>query len=60
MLAADVPAELEGGAPAVVARALEQGIVLNATGPLTLRFLPPLVVTERDVEQVLEFLQEAL
>ena len=34
----------EGGAPAVVARALEQGIVLNATGPLTLRFLPPLVV----------------
>jgi acetylornithine/N-succinyldiaminopimelate aminotransferase len=60
MLAADVPADLEGGAPAVVARALDQGIVLNATGPLTLRFLPPLVVTERDVERVLEFLQEAL
>ncbi len=60
MLGADVPAELEGGAPAVVARALEQGIVLNATGPLTLRFLPPLVVTERDVERVLEFLREAL
>ena len=58
MLGADVPAELEGGAPAVVARALEQGIVLNATGPVTLRFLPPLVVTERDVEQVLEFLRE--
>ena len=60
MLGADVPAELEGGAPAVVARALEQGIVLNATGPLTLRFLPPLVVTERDVDRVLEFLREAL
>jgi acetylornithine/N-succinyldiaminopimelate aminotransferase len=55
-----VPAELEGGAPAVVARALEQGIVLNATGPLTLRFLPPLVVTERDVDRVLEFLKDAL
>jgi 4-aminobutyrate aminotransferase-like enzyme len=34
--------------------------VLNAIGPLTLRFLPPLVVTDRDVDQVLEFLREAL
>jgi acetylornithine/succinyldiaminopimelate/putrescine aminotransferase len=60
MLGADVPAELEGGAAAVVARALEQGIVLNATGPLTLRFLPPLVITDRDVDQVLEYLRQAL
>jgi predicted acetylornithine/succinylornithine family transaminase len=60
MLAADVPAEREGGAPAIVARALEEGIVLNATGPRTLRFLPPLVVTERDVDQVLAFLRELL
>jgi acetylornithine/N-succinyldiaminopimelate aminotransferase len=60
MLGADVPAELEGGAPAVVARALEEGIVLNAIGPLTLRFLPPLVITDRDLDQVLEFLREAL
>jgi acetylornithine/N-succinyldiaminopimelate aminotransferase len=43
-----------------VARALEQGIVLNATGPVTLRFLPPLVVTDRDVERVLEFLRQVL
>jgi acetylornithine/N-succinyldiaminopimelate aminotransferase len=60
MLAADVPAEREGGAPAVVARGLEEGLVLNATGPVTLRFLPPLVVTERDVDRVLDFLTEAL
>jgi len=60
MLGADVPAELEGGAPAVVARALEEGIVLNAIGPLTLRFLPPLVITDRDLDQVLDFLREAL
>jgi acetylornithine/N-succinyldiaminopimelate aminotransferase len=60
MLAADVPAERDGGAPAVVARALDAGIVLNATGPVTVRFLPPLVVTERDVDGVLAFLDEAL
>jgi acetylornithine/N-succinyldiaminopimelate aminotransferase len=60
MLAADVPAERDGGAPAVVARALDAGIVLNATGPVTVRFLPPLVVTERDVDRVLAFLDEAL
>jgi acetylornithine aminotransferase len=43
-----------------VARGLEEGIVLNATGPVTVRFLPPLVVTERDVDRVLDFLTEAL
>jgi acetylornithine/N-succinyldiaminopimelate aminotransferase len=60
MLAADVPAEREGGAPAVVARGLEEGLVLNATGPVTVRFLPPLVVTEREVDRVLDFLGEVL
>jgi len=60
MLGADMPAGREGGAQAVVTRALEEGIVLNATGPLTLRFLPPLVVTERDVDTVLGFLERAL
>jgi acetylornithine/succinyldiaminopimelate/putrescine aminotransferase len=60
MLGADVPSGREGGASAVVARALEAGIVLNATGPVTLRFLPPLVVTEREVDRVLDFLREEL
>jgi predicted acetylornithine/succinylornithine family transaminase len=60
MLGADLPADREGGAPAVVSRALEAGIVLNATGPVTLRFLPPLVVGEREVDRVLNFLREAL
>jgi acetylornithine/N-succinyldiaminopimelate aminotransferase len=60
MLAADLPSGYAGGAPAVVTRALEEKIVLNATGPTTLRFLPPLVVTERDIDRVLEFLGEAL
>jgi acetylornithine/N-succinyldiaminopimelate aminotransferase len=29
---------------------LEQRLVVNATGPQTLRFLPPLVIEERDVD----------
>ena len=40
-----VAAEVDFDAPALVRRALEeQALILNATGPGTLRFLPPLVV----------------
>jgi predicted acetylornithine/succinylornithine family transaminase len=46
MLAADV----DRSAPDVVARALtEQRLVINATGPQTLRFLPPLTIGESHV-----------
>ena len=49
MLAADLP-----DAPALVRRALlEQRLVLNATGPGTVRFLPPLVVTSDQVDDAL-------
>ena len=40
-----------GGAPDLVRRALlEQRLVLNATGPATVRLLPPLVVGEAEVD----------
>jgi acetylornithine/N-succinyldiaminopimelate aminotransferase len=46
MLAADI----DRSAPEVVSRALhEQRLVVNATGPQTLRFLPPLIVDESHV-----------
>jgi acetylornithine/succinyldiaminopimelate/putrescine aminotransferase len=57
MAGADLP---QPTAADVVRAGLEAGLVLNATGPSTLRFLPPLVVTERDVDRVLEFLREVL
>jgi acetylornithine/succinyldiaminopimelate/putrescine aminotransferase len=57
MLAADLP---EPRAPDVVRAGLDAGIVLNATGPSTLRFLPPLVVSEAEIDRVLAFLGEAL
>jgi acetylornithine/N-succinyldiaminopimelate aminotransferase len=53
--------ELDVAAPAVVRRALlEQRLVLNATGPSTLRLLPPLTIDEADVHEALARLERAL
>lgn len=41
-------------APAVVLKGLSCGLLLNATGPHTLRFLPPLVCTDHDVDVLVE------
>lgn len=51
MIGADVAEGIN--APAVVAAGLEAGFLLNATGPSTLRFLPPLVCTKRDVDKLI-------
>jgi acetylornithine/N-succinyldiaminopimelate aminotransferase len=49
-----VAADVEADAPAVARRALlEQRLVVNATGPATLRFLPPLIVDEADIDEAL-------
>ena len=47
-------------APDVVAAGLEAGLVLNATGPHTLRFLPPLICTKDDVDVLVERLRTLL
>jgi len=53
--------ELDVGAPAVVARALlEQRLVINATGPSTLRLLPALNIGGGEVEEALRRLRAAL
>ena len=49
------------GAPELVRRALvEQRLVLNATGPRTVRLLPPLVVGEAEVDDALARLRALL
>ena len=49
-----MPAIENEGAPDLVRRALlEQRLVLNATGPTTVRFLPPLIVGEADIDEAL-------
>jgi predicted acetylornithine/succinylornithine family transaminase len=46
--------DLDADAPALARRALlEQRLVVNATGPATLRFLPPLIVGEADIDEAL-------
>ncbi len=53
--------ELDVPAPDVVRRVLvEQRLILNATGPTTVRLLPPLIVSESEIDTALERLGAAL
>jgi acetylornithine/N-succinyldiaminopimelate aminotransferase len=53
--------ELDVPAPAVVRRALlSERLIVNATGPTTVRLLPPLIVSEADIDDALERLGAAL
>jgi acetylornithine/N-succinyldiaminopimelate aminotransferase len=57
MVAADVDAD----APGIARRALlEQRLVINATGPRTLRMLPPLIVAEAEIDEALSRLYALL
>lgn len=58
MVAADVAESID--ANDVVARALGEGLLLNATGAHTLRFLPPLVCEEAHVDALMESLARLL
>jgi len=52
MVAADVEAAAD--APGIARRALlEQHLIVNATGPATLRLLPPLIVAEAEIDDAL-------
>jgi acetylornithine/succinyldiaminopimelate/putrescine aminotransferase len=49
------------GAPELVRRALlEERLVLNATGPSTMRFLPPLIVGEAEIDEALARVRRVL
>jgi predicted acetylornithine/succinylornithine family transaminase len=60
MIGVDLPQKRAGDAPKVVSDALDERIILNATGPDTVRLLPPLIISEEDVDRVLGFLEETL
>jgi predicted acetylornithine/succinylornithine family transaminase len=56
-----VAAELDRSAPDVVRAALlERRLVVNATGPRTIRFLPPLVVTAAELDEGVDRLRDLL
>jgi acetylornithine/N-succinyldiaminopimelate aminotransferase len=55
MLAIDVT---DADAPELARRALlEQHLIVNATGPATIRLEPPLIVTETEIDEALERLE---
>jgi predicted acetylornithine/succinylornithine family transaminase len=56
-----VACDLDLDAPQVVRRALiEQRLVVNATGPVTMRMLPPLVIGEDEIKDCVERLRSVL
>ena len=58
MVAVDLSEECD--AHAITVAALDAGLLLNSTGPHTLRFLPPLVCTREDVDELVERLATLL
>jgi acetylornithine/succinyldiaminopimelate/putrescine aminotransferase len=52
---------IEGGAPELVTRALsEERLVLNATGPTTVRLLPPLIIDRAQADEAVRRLTKLL
>ncbi len=50
----------EDVAEAVLLGCLESGLLLNRVKPNTLRFMPPLIITEQDVDRALGILEKVL
>lgn len=51
---------LRGAAKPVVARARERGLLLVGAGPAVVRFVPPLTVTEDEIDRAVAIVEEAL
>ncbi|WP_272945294.1 aspartate aminotransferase family protein [Paenibacillus gorillae] len=57
LLAFDVP---ESSAQSLVAQSMEEGLLINAPKPSTIRLMPPLIATKSDVDEMIRLLQQAL
>ncbi|HEV7215235.1 MAG TPA: aspartate aminotransferase family protein [Chloroflexota bacterium] len=57
MIAFDLAQDL---APTLVLKGLGEGLILNATGPRTVRIVPPLILTRREVDEGISLLRQAL
>ncbi|MGD0021502.1 MAG: acetylornithine transaminase [Smithellaceae bacterium] len=44
----------------IVNRCLQKGLLINSTGGKTLRFVPPLIITNQDVNHAINILDEAM
>ena len=52
--------EVTCGASAVVNACFDNGVVLLSAGPDVVRFLPPFIITEKDVDFLTETLKKAV
>ncbi|MBO8137892.1 MAG: acetylornithine transaminase [Desulfotomaculum sp.] len=52
--------ELDGPGQEVVSRCQEQGLLINCVGGNVLRFLPPLIVSEKEINTAVDILDKAL
>jgi len=52
--------DLVDEAAPVLRRALERGLLVLGAGPKTLRFLPPYVVTDGEIDEGLQILRDCL
>jgi acetylornithine aminotransferase len=50
--------ELEMDAKTVVSDCLKRGILINATGEHVLRFVPPLIITQPEIDRLLDVLSQ--
>ena len=50
--------ELDAAVPGkeIVAKALEKGFIINCAGHNTLRFVPPLIITQADIDALCDVL----
>ena len=58
MLAAGLAEGLDAAAAGT--RALEGGLVVNVPEPGTIRLLPPLIISDEEIDRALEILADAL
>ncbi|HEX7092216.1 MAG TPA: aminotransferase class III-fold pyridoxal phosphate-dependent enzyme, partial [Nitrospiraceae bacterium] len=50
--------ELNMDGKAVVSECLARGILINATGEHVLRFVPPLIITQLEIDRLLDTLDQ--
>jgi acetylornithine aminotransferase len=50
--------EVEMDAKTVVGECLKRGLLINAAGEHILRFVPPLIISQREIDRLLEVLSQ--
>ncbi|HDQ04870.1 MAG TPA: acetylornithine transaminase [Deltaproteobacteria bacterium] len=55
-----IAASLNIEAAEIINKCLEKGLLINSAGSRTLRFIPPLIITNQDIDRAMEILDDAM